>query len=500
VQSTVESRAQVRRLARARLWIAVVVATVIFALTGILGLQLFFVLPLIGLTLAAGTPADYVADSKAVDRRPRNLVLGILLLICLAVVVLQPQLTLWLVVLFGLSAAGFVAALIAVTPLALSLAMADSTALIKKLPESRPILTRRNLILCLTVAATVALWYAGPGLSYLAIAALVVGLPIPLALSRLLAARQDRLELRLLRHPLRGELLPHRLQLLNTLVLCALLASMMFTGAYDAAAFGFSQSAYRAFLIAFFGGLLVLLLAATVPLTHVRWASNLLMLCGSLFIATQLVMIFRPVAHPVPIADEWLVGQGGHAELVNYHHVTSTQRDALDILQSRDGRTHQPGSNELTSYYIYGKPVLAPADGTVTFVKDSRPDQHIGSTDRHFESGNNIVIDIGGGRYLMMAHLSPGSIQVKVGDHVRLGQPIAKVGNSGNTTEPHLHIQAQTVGTGVGDIATIDAPALLRTLHTMPLAFTDVVLTRRGSESRPAAADPRRGDLLRPVN
>jgi murein DD-endopeptidase MepM/ murein hydrolase activator NlpD len=172
----------------------------------------------------------------------------------------------------------------------------------------------------------------------------------------------------------------------------------------------------------------------------------------------------------------------------------------LDILQSRDGRTHQPGSNELTSYYIYGKPVLAPAEGTVTFVQGSRPDQHIGSTDRRFESGNNIVIDIGGGRYLMMAHLSPGSIQVKVGDHVRLGQPIAKVGNSGNTTEPHLHIQAQTVGTGVGDIATINAPALLRTLHTMPLVFTEVVLTRRGSESRPAAADPRRGDLVRPVN
>lgn len=39
---------------------------------------------------------------------------------------------------------------------------------------------------------------------------------------------------------------------------------------------------------------------------------------------------------------------------------TSTQRDALDILQTRDGRTHQPGSAELTSYYVYGKPVLAP--------------------------------------------------------------------------------------------------------------------------------------------
>ena len=71
-----------------------------------------------------------------------------------------------------------------------------------------------------------------------------------------------------------------------------------------------------------------------------------------------------------------------------------------------------------------------------------------------------------------------------IGLHVKVGQQIVKVGNSGNTTEPHLHIQAQTVGTGVGDIA---------------LVFTDVVLSRGGSESRPANADPRRGYLVRPA-
>jgi hypothetical protein len=138
--------------------------------------------------------------------------------------------------------------------------MADSTAVIKDMPQSRVVLTRRNLILCLTVAVTVAVWYAGPGLSYLAIAALVVGLPIPLALSRLLAARRDRLELGLLRQPSLGaaravptlavpqshdNLLPHRLQFLNMLVLCGLLAFTLFTGAYDAAAFGFSHGGYR---------------------------------------------------------------------------------------------------------------------------------------------------------------------------------------------------------------------------------------------------------------
>jgi murein DD-endopeptidase MepM/ murein hydrolase activator NlpD len=99
----------------------------------------------------------------------------------------------------------------------------------------------------------------------------------------------------------------------------------------------------------------------------------------------------------------------------------------------------------------------------------------------------------------MMAHLSPGTIQVKVGDHVTSGQPLAKVGNSGNTTEPHLHIQAQTIGTGIGDVATMDAPTIIRTLHTYPLMFTDVVLSRRGNESQPPNVDARRGDLVRPA-
>ena len=504
MEIAVDSRQRAPRLVRARPWVAVVIAAIIFALIPLVGLQLFLALPLIGLVLTAGTPPDYVAAAKTVDHRPRNLALGIVTLIFVVIVILQPQLTLWLVVLFGLDAAGLVVAIIAVAALALPLAMADSAKTITDLPESRAVLTRRNLMLCLTVAVTVSAWYAGPGLSYLPIAALVVGLPIPLALSRLLAARRARLELGLLRHPFRSNLLPHRLQFLNMLLLCGLLVATLFTGAYDEAAFGFSQGAYMVFLIAFLGGMLVLLLAAAVPLKHVRLASNMLVLAGSVFIATQLIMIYRPAGEAVaissPLADEWLVGQGGHAELVNYHYVTSTQRDALDILQEQDGRTHQPGGTELTSYYIYRKPVLAPADGTVTFVQEGRPDQQIGSADSHYQSGNNIVIDVGGGRFLMLAHLSPSSVQVKVGDQVQVGQQIAKVGNSGNTTEPHLHIQAQTIGTGIGDIATMNIETTIRTLHTYPLVFTDVVLTRRGSESQPVNADPRRGDLLRPAN
>jgi hypothetical protein len=192
-------------------------------------MPLFFALPLISLALAAGSPPDYVADAKTVARRPRNVILGIVVVLCLVVTVLQPHLTLLLVLVLGLDAADLVVSLIAVAALALPLAVADSDKLIRDLPHSRPVLTRRNLILCLTVAVTVATWYAGPGLSYLPIAALVIGPPVPLVLSRLLAARHDRLQLGLLRNPPRGNLLTHWLQLGNMLVLCGLLASTLFT-------------------------------------------------------------------------------------------------------------------------------------------------------------------------------------------------------------------------------------------------------------------------------
>jgi hypothetical protein len=91
----------------------VIGAAIVFALIPLIGLPLFYALPLIGLALAAGSPPDYVADAKPVARLTRNLVLGILILILLAVFVLQPQLNLWLVELLGLEITGLVVALVA---------------------------------------------------------------------------------------------------------------------------------------------------------------------------------------------------------------------------------------------------------------------------------------------------------------------------------------------------------------------------------------------------
>jgi len=55
--------------------------------------------------------------------------------------------------------------------------------------------------------------------------------------------------------------------------------------------------------------------------------------------------------------------------------------------------------------------------------------------------GNHVALDIGGGKYALYAHVQPGSLRVKVGDHVKRGQVLALLGNSGNSTEPHVHFQ-----------------------------------------------------------
>jgi hypothetical protein len=236
----------------------------------------------------------------------------------------------------------------------------------------------------------------------------------------------------------------------------------------------------------------------------VRLGSNALVLAGTIFLATQLIMVYRPPVDAVivgsPLAQEWWVGHGGRAELINYHHTASMQRNAVDIMQLGEGGIHRPGRTDLPSYYIYDQPVLAPAEGTVTYLLDGRPDQQIGSVDERYPSGNQLVVDIGGGRYLMMGHLRQGSITVNVGERVREGQQIARVGNSGNTSAPHIHIQAQTLPIALGDINTIDLPQMLRTLHTYPLLFRDASLIRDGLETSPSAVDPRRGDVIRPTN
>ena len=149
----------------------------------------------------------------------------------------------------------------------------------------------------------------------------------------------------------------------------------------------------------------------------------------------------------------WLAGNGpapetGHRRaLIPIGGTPSiAQRFAIDYVRvGDDHRTFTGDSLKNASYHAYGQDALSVGEGIVVAVKDSIPENVPGINSRAVPitletvGGNHVIIDLGGGRYAFYAHLQPGSLQVKRGDKVRTGQVVGLVGNSGNSTEPHLH-------------------------------------------------------------
>ena len=151
-----------------------------------------------------------------------------------------------------------------------------------------------------------------------------------------------------------------------------------------------------------------------------------------------------PVSFRLPFDGLWFVGWGGPDALHNYHVDAPPQRHAYDFLVWKDGSTYSGRGKEVEDYYAYGQPVLAPADGTVVRVvdglKDVKPQIE---TDAENPAGNHVVIQVADEVYLLIAHLQAGTLLVAEGDTVAAGQEIGRVGNSGNTSEPHIHIHLQ---------------------------------------------------------
>jgi Peptidase family M23 len=122
------------------------------------------------------------------------------------------------------------------------------------------------------------------------------------------------------------------------------------------------------------------------------------------------------------------------------------QRFAVDWEQVNASGTIYSGPREkLESYAIFGQPALAVADAVVASVVDGRPEQTPGKYPTNIPladaDGNCVILDLGGQHYALYAHLQPGSIKVRRGDHVKLGQVLGLVGDSGNSIVPHLHFQ-----------------------------------------------------------
>jgi hypothetical protein len=159
----------------------------------------------------------------------------------------------------------------------------------------------------------------------------------------------------------------------------------------------------------------------------------------------------------LPSQGPVLVAWGGPTELQNHHASTPSQRHALDLLAWANGATSREGGMENGDYLIWGSDVLAPAAGTVVARVSDEPDvppfaaqtaapaaaTPAVATAEANPLGNHVVVEIAPGTYVIVAHLQHASIELNVGDRVSAGDRLGLVGNSGNSSEPHIHIHAQ---------------------------------------------------------
>lgn len=122
------------------------------------------------------------------------------------------------------------------------------------------------------------------------------------------------------------------------------------------------------------------------------------------------------------------------------------ERYAIDFVQmTPEGRIADGPGNVLSNYPFYGDEVLAATAGKVVGVQNGLPDGPIdfelAPREAADAGGNHVVVALGNGIYAFYAHLIPGSVKVRVGQRVKVGQPLGLLGNSGNSNAPHLHFQ-----------------------------------------------------------
>jgi murein DD-endopeptidase MepM/ murein hydrolase activator NlpD len=150
------------------------------------------------------------------------------------------------------------------------------------------------------------------------------------------------------------------------------------------------------------------------------------------------------VTFRLPFDGLWYTYWGGPDVPHNYHVETPAQRHAYDFVIWKDGATFAGDGTANTDYYVYGQTILSPADGEIITLANDLPESLPQvETDTVNLLGNHVVIQVAEDAYLFICHMQPGSILVEVGDTVAAGQPIGLVGNSGNTSEPHIHIHLQ---------------------------------------------------------
>lgn len=197
---------------------------------------------------------------------------------------------------------------------------------------------------------------------------------------------------------------------------------------------------------------------------------------------TEHLLATKSCVCQLPCTGRWLVVNGGVHPETSHSWGVMNQRYAYDLVMTDEqGCTHRHEGKQNTDYYAFGQPIVALADGVVVRCRnDVRDGTKLQSKSIWLRSifGNYVMIEHAPGVVSVTGHLQRGSVAVAAGQVVRGGELIGKCGNSGNSTEPHIHFQLQDsryVFCGIG----------------LPILFSDVLVSTTADPERPAHHLPR---------
>ena len=184
----------------------------------------------------------------------------------------------------------------------------------------------------------------------------------------------------------------------------------------------------------------------------------------------------RPPLEPIDLGfpirgDTYLVVNGGSDVVINAHMNTLDgerfaryrgQSYGVDLVRINRVGLRVPGllPADPAAYFIYGDPVVAPCQGRVVFAEDGAVDMPPPHADRAHMVGNHVILECGS-VWIVLGHLQRGSVAVHAGQVIDPGHVLGRVGNSGNTGEPHLHVHAQRPGSAIAPLSGEPVPIRL---------------------------------------
>lgn len=148
----------------------------------------------------------------------------------------------------------------------------------------------------------------------------------------------------------------------------------------------------------------------------------------------------------LPFDGEWTVVWGGDTKEQNYHVINDAQKHAFDVvITDQKGKSYKTDGKTNEDYYAFGKPLCAPCDAEVVLVVDGIKDNLPGIMNPIYVPGNTVILKTASNEFLILAHFKQHTIIVKQGQKVKQGQMLGQCGNSGNSSEAHLHFHIQNI-------------------------------------------------------